>query len=194
MCRRCGVEYQPQAKQCGDCGDFLEWVRDEPAGDALTTTDLRFQDGAPDTDNSLWERLGPGDFLCQLTIDRAVSALRLVADLKNNGFEAAYLPLIRPIAYGVIHSTPWFGYQILDHLAEQPWHVPRNEDVAHEPLLVFVRPEDLPGVEAFMRDRWERHLSSPMDQPLDFSTDTCPACGSPLPEDADECLDCGLRF
>lgn len=91
-------------------------------------------------------------------------------------------------------STPWFGYQILDHLAEHPWHVPRNEDMAHEPLIVFVRPEDLPGVEAFMQDRWERHQPSPTDQPLDLSSDICPACGCPLPEEAPECPDCGLCF
>jgi len=60
---------------------------------------------------------------------------------------------------------------------------------------LFVPREDYTEAETLVQEARRRRDPGLAENPyVDFPEEGCPACGSPLPDAADECPDCGLPF
>lgn len=59
---------------------------------------------------------------------------------------------------------------------------------------VRVRPEDHERGESILRDAWKSDVAreGTTDEPGEGAIDACPACGSHVPLDVEECPECGL--
>jgi hypothetical protein len=60
-------------------------------------------------------------------------------------------------------------------------------------MILVVRKSDVPKASELLGDMFKKLVSKEgLDANVELKTDICPACGNKLPEDAEECPECGL--
>lgn len=109
---------------------------------------------------------------------------------------------------GPAPAPPWSGESFHLRRAEGSWietltaalsaqGIPSHVQLVPEDRMghsvdLFVRPEDLDAARAIDQQVFVAGIAEGDPVPVELKPGTCPACGSALPPNAQECPDCGL--
>lgn len=163
-CPECGAEYTPRALDCADCGVALVWKRERGRERPVLA-------GGDDP----WAALPPGP--AGLLVEDDQHAVEHYMDrLADIGIPSAKLPVVRTNHGGLLEPVP-------------------DGSGAGFRTQLFAARDDYAEAAPIVAAAFARRNPSLAETPyLEFPAEGCPACGAPLPDDAESCPDCGLEF